>query len=72
MGKGGVFAHVYPPVRGLYIEKYPPPGGGYQPMSFGENIKRVREKRGKCKRKRKKWERKWKKGKEKEKMGSKR
>jgi hypothetical protein len=40
--------------RGLYIGKYPPP---YQPMSFGgKNMKRRREKRGKCKRKRKKGE----------------
>jgi hypothetical protein len=46
-------------------------GGGYRPMSFGgKNMKRRREKRGKCKRKRKKeerkikiWERKGEKGK---------
>jgi hypothetical protein len=49
--------------RGLYIGKSSPPGGGkYQPMSFGgKNMKRGREKGGKCKRKRKKWERKRKK-----------
>jgi hypothetical protein len=42
------------------LENTPPPGGGeYQPMSFwGKNMKRRREKRGKCKRKRKKEERK--------------
>jgi hypothetical protein len=44
--------------RGLYIGKYSPPPGGvgeYQPMSFGgKNMKRAREKSGKCKRKRKK------------------
>jgi hypothetical protein len=34
-------------------------GGEYQPMSFGgKNMKRLREKGGKCKRKRKKGERK--------------
>jgi hypothetical protein len=51
-------------VRGLYIGKYPPlERGKYQPMSFGgKNLKRVREKGGKCKRKRKKEERKRKKG----------
>jgi hypothetical protein len=51
--------------RGLYIGKYPPPSGGekYQPMSFGgKNMKRRREKGGKCKRKWKKGERKRKKG----------
>jgi hypothetical protein len=50
--------------RGLYFGKYPPPLGGkkYWPMSFGgKNMKRRREKRGKCKRKRKKEERKRKK-----------
>jgi hypothetical protein len=47
--------------RGLYIGKYPP-REKYQPMSFGgKNMKRVREKWGKCKRKRKKEERKRKK-----------
>ncbi len=59
-------------IRVLYIGKYPPPPGGkYQLMSFwGKNMKRWREKGGKCKRKRKKgkregkkWERKWEKGK---------
>jgi hypothetical protein len=45
--------------RGLYIGKYPLPGGGYQLMSFGgKNMKKQREKRGTCKRKRKKGERK--------------
>jgi hypothetical protein len=45
---------------GAYIlENTPALGGGYQPMSFGgKNVKRQREKRGKCKRKRKKGERK--------------
>jgi hypothetical protein len=61
-----------PTSRGLYFGKYLPPWGGEnQPMSFGgKNMKRRREKRGKCKRKRKKeerkikkWERKWEKGK---------
>jgi hypothetical protein len=42
------------------------PWGGYQPMSFeGKNMKRRREKGGKCKRKMKKRERKKKKGKRK-------
>ncbi len=38
---------------GVYIlENTPPPGGEYQPMSFGgKNMKRVREKGGKCKKK---------------------
>jgi hypothetical protein len=37
--------------------------GGYQPVSFGgKNMKRKREKGGKCRRKRKKGERKRKKG----------
>jgi hypothetical protein len=48
------------------MENTPPPPGGrekYQPMSFGvKNMKRRREKGGKCKRKRKKRERKRKKG----------
>jgi hypothetical protein len=49
-----------------------PPGGEYWPMSFGgKNMKRVREKGGKCKRKRKKEERKRKKGEENEKRGRK-
>jgi hypothetical protein len=46
-----------PKCRGLYFGKYPPPppGGKYRLMSFGgKNMKRRREKRGKCKRKRKK------------------
>ncbi len=53
-------------VTGAYILENtpPPPGGGkYQPMSFGgKNMKRERQKGGKCKRKRKKKERKRKKG----------
>jgi hypothetical protein len=60
---------------GVYIlENTLPPGGGkYQPMSFGgKNMKRRREKGGKCKRKRNKGKRKRKKGKENEKRGSKR
>ncbi len=51
--------------RGLYNGKYAPPWGGgkYQPMSFGgKNMKRPREKGGKCGRKGKKGERKRKKG----------
>jgi hypothetical protein len=50
--------------RGPYIEKYPlPRGGEYQLMSFGgKNMKRQREKQGKCKRKRKKGARKRKTG----------
>jgi hypothetical protein len=44
--------------RGLYIGKYPP-------MSFGgKNMKRRREKGGKCKRKGRKVKEKWRKGKE--------
>jgi hypothetical protein len=46
--------------RGLYIEKYPPLGGGgiSAYVIWGKNMKRRREKGGKCKRKRKKGERK--------------
>ncbi len=45
------------------LENTPALGGGYQPMSFGgKNVKRQREKRGKCKRKRKKGEKKMRKG----------
>jgi hypothetical protein len=41
------------------LENTSPWGGKYQPMSFrGKNMKRGREKGGKCKTKRKKWERK--------------
>jgi hypothetical protein len=60
--------------HGSIFRKIPPWWGGkYQPMSFGgKNMKRQREKRGKCKRKRKNEERKRKKGKETEKRGSKR
>ncbi len=53
---------------GVYILENTPRGGGveYQPMSFGgKNMKRPREKGGKCCRKRKKGERKRKKGKRK-------
>ncbi len=50
----------------------PPPGGEYQPMSFGgKNVKRRREKGGKYKRKRKKGERKGGKGEEKGRKGKK-
>jgi hypothetical protein len=52
-------------LTGVYIleNTLPPWGGGkYQPMSFGgRNMKRPREKGGKCRRKRKKGERKRKK-----------
>jgi hypothetical protein len=51
--------------QGSIYWKIPPPWGKekYQPMSFGgKNMKRGREKGGKCKRKRKKEERKRKKG----------
>jgi hypothetical protein len=60
--------------RVLYIGKYPPsPGWKYQPMSFGgKNMKRRREKGGKCERKKEERERKGRKGKENEKRGSKR
>ncbi len=63
--------------RGLYFGKYTPPPRGeripYRPMSFGgKNMKRLSEKRGKCKRKRKKEGKKERKGKENEKKGSKR
>jgi hypothetical protein len=47
--------------QGSILENTPPtPGGGkYQPMTFGgKNMKRQREKGGKCERKRKKGERK--------------
>jgi hypothetical protein len=55
--------------RGLYIGKYPQ----YQPMSFGgKNMKRRREKEGKCKRKRKKGKRKKEERGKNEKRGSKR
>jgi hypothetical protein len=55
---------ICPVLAGVYIlENTPPPWGGkYQPMLFGgKNMKREREKGGKCKRKRKKEERKRKK-----------
>jgi hypothetical protein len=32
-----------------YIEKYPPPWGGYQPMSFREKYEKREEKKGKYK-----------------------
>jgi hypothetical protein len=58
---------------GVYIlENTPPRGEKYQPMSFGgKNMKRGREKGGKCKRKRKKGERKLEKGKKKGKINAK-
>ncbi len=62
-------------VAGAYILENPPPPprGEYQLMSFGgKNMKRQREKGGKCKRKRKEGEEKQRKGKENEKRGSKR
>jgi hypothetical protein len=54
-----------PSFPGVYIlENTPPPRGKYQPMSFGgKNMKRPREKGGKCRRKRKKGVRKLEKGK---------
>jgi hypothetical protein len=50
-------------IRGLYIRKYFPPGGGgiSADVIWGKNMKRRRENGGKCKRKRKKGERKQKK-----------
>ncbi len=61
---------------GVYImENTPPPRGGgkYQPMSFGgKNMKRRREKGGKCKEKGRKGKEKGRKRKENEKRGSKR
>jgi hypothetical protein len=58
------FYMLYRYPAGVYIlENTPPQGGEYQPMSFGgKNMKRGREKGGKCKRKRQKGERKKKKG----------
>jgi hypothetical protein len=50
----------------MHIGKYPPLGGWgkYQPMSFGgKNMKRRREKGGKCKRKGRKGKEKGRKGK---------
>jgi hypothetical protein len=48
--------------RGLYIGKYPLPRGGEEKISadviWGKNMKRPREKGGKCRRNRKKEERK--------------
>ncbi len=58
------FAHISRQ-GSIYWKIRPPPGGlkKYQPMSFGgKNMKRQREKGGKCKRKRQKEERKRKKG----------
>jgi hypothetical protein len=52
-------------MQGSIYWKIPPPPGReeYLPMSFGgKNMKRQREKRGKCKRKKKKGERKRKRG----------
>ncbi len=60
-------------LRGLYIGKYLPPPWGRGKISadviWGKNMKRGREKGGKCKRKRKKEERKRKKGERKRKKG---
>jgi hypothetical protein len=64
LGQGGG-GPTYTPTQGSIYWKIPPPGGGgeYQPMSFGgKNMKRRREKGGKCKRKSKKGKRKRKKG----------
>jgi hypothetical protein len=59
--------------RGLYIGKYPSPGGEYQLMSFGgKNMKRPREKGDKCRKKGRKGKEKGRKGKENLKRGSKR
>ncbi len=60
----GIFFQAGSGQGSIYWKIPPPPGGEekYQPMSFGgKNMKRVREKWGKCKRKRKKEERKRKK-----------
>jgi hypothetical protein len=58
--------------RGLYNGKSPGGGGKYQPMSFGgKNMKRTREKGGKCGRKGKKGERKLEKRKQKGKINAK-
>jgi hypothetical protein len=60
--------------RGLYIGKYSPPGKKkkYQPMSFGgKNMKRVREKGGKCNEKGRKRKEKGRKRKEKGRKGKK-
>jgi hypothetical protein len=40
--------------RGLYFGKYPPGWGISADVIWGKDMKRRREKRGKCKRKRKK------------------
>jgi hypothetical protein len=65
---------IYIYIQGSIFWKIPPLGGGeYRPMSFrGKNMKRRREKRGKCKRKGRKRKEKERKGKENEKRGSKR
>ncbi len=57
--------------RGLYFEKYPPGGGISADVIWGKNMKRGREKGGKCNRKRKKGERKRKKGERKLETGKK-
>jgi hypothetical protein len=44
--------------RGLYIGKYPPPGGGISAdVIWGKKYEKAKKKRGKCKRKMKKGER---------------
>jgi hypothetical protein len=61
--------------RVLYIGKYPPPLPPVEISAnviLGENMKRGREKGGKCERKKKKGKEKGRKGKENEKRGSKR
>ncbi len=59
---------------GVYILENTPPWGGEisADVIWGKNMKRRREKEGKCKRKRKKGKRKRKKGERNEKRGSKR
>jgi hypothetical protein len=58
---------------GLYIGKYPPGGGGgiSADVIWGKNMKRPREKGGKCGRKGKKGERKLEKRKQKGKINAK-
>jgi hypothetical protein len=71
-GQGGCSGRrIHHTLSGVYIlENTPPPGEKYRLMSFGgKNMKRRREKRGKCKRKRKKEERKRKKEVRKRKKG---
>ncbi len=58
-------------LRGLYIGKYPSPGGISADVIWGENMKRGREKQGNVKEKGRKGKEKGRKGKENEKKGSK-